>query len=239
MAISGALFLPGIFQTLSILAVLGVLVTKSGAADFQEQPACVPFSCGHLEDIRYPFRLQGDPLGCGDEAYELVCRDGRAIIHINTGKYFVTDISYNESRFWVVDANLDNSSCPLPLWNNLPYFNDMGTKLYTSAVRWATFLNCSRAINNGMYMPVACLSGNTSFVYVLTTSSSYYVQNIEPSCGYLAVIPVDDHTKNVPDYASYADVVKFMRNGFPVLFPRVESPSHSPVIKACARYTFQ
>ncbi|KAB8082430.1 hypothetical protein EE612_004306 [Oryza sativa] len=239
MAISGALFLPGIFQTLSILAVLGVLVTKSGAADFQEQPACVPFSCGHLEDIRYPFRLQGDPLGCGDEAYELVCRDGRAIIHINTGKYFVTDISYNESRFWVVDANLDNSSCPLPLWNNLPYFNDMGTKLYTSAVRWATFLNCSRAINNGMYMPVACLSGNTSFVYVLTTSSSYYVQNIEPSCGYLAVIPVDDHTKNVPDYASYADVVKFMRNGFPVLFPRVESPSHSPVIKACARDTFQ
>uniref|UniRef100_A0A0D9UW04 non-specific serine/threonine protein kinase n=1 Tax=Leersia perrieri TaxID=77586 RepID=A0A0D9UW04_9ORYZ len=243
MAISGALILPGgLFQALNILSVLGVfgvLVTKSGATDFQEQPACVPFSCGHLEDIRYPFRLRGDPVGCGDEAYELDCRDGRAIIHINTGKYFVTDIAYSESRFWVVDANLDNSSCPLPLWNSLPYFNDVSTKLYTSAVRWATFLNCSRVINNGMYMPVACLSGNTSFVYVLTTSSSYYVQTIEPSCGYLAVIPVDDRTKNVPDYASYADVVRFMRNGFPVLFPRVESPSHSPVIKACARDTFQ
>ncbi|XP_006643671.1 rust resistance kinase Lr10-like isoform X1 [Oryza brachyantha] len=238
----GALFLPGIFQALNILSVLGVwgvLVTKSGAADFQEQRACIPFSCRHLEDIGYPFRLRGDPLGCGVESYELDCRDGRAIIHINTGKYFVTDISYNESRFWVVDANLDNSSCPLPLWNSFPYFNEIDTELYIVAARWATFLNCSRVINNGMYMPVACLSGNSSFVYVLTTPSSYYVQSIEPSCGYLAVIPVNDSRENVPDYASYADVVRFMRNGFPVLFPRVKSQSHSPVIKACARDTFQ
>ena len=30
-------------------------------------------SCGDLQNISYPFRLQDDPVGCGDPDYQLSC----------------------------------------------------------------------------------------------------------------------------------------------------------------------
>ena len=33
--------------------------------DYQEQHLCPPSSCGKITNIRYPFRLQGDPKKCG------------------------------------------------------------------------------------------------------------------------------------------------------------------------------
>ncbi|XP_052165597.1 rust resistance kinase Lr10-like [Oryza glaberrima] len=87
-----------------------------------------PFSCGHLQNVSYPFRRRGDPRSrrCGFRSYELDCSsdDGKATIRINTGKYYVSSIDYTASIFWVVDANLQddaNSSCPLPRSDQLPY----------------------------------------------------------------------------------------------------------------------
>ncbi|TVT98625.1 hypothetical protein EJB05_56060 [Eragrostis curvula] len=126
---------------------------QTTAAVDQEKLDCPFFSCGHLQDIRYPFRLQGDPPGCGVRAYELVCSDNKTIIYINRGRYFVTNISYTESIFWVVDANLDDSSCPIPETNQHPYTYGLQSEdtiqLYPDATTWAAFVNCSQPVGIG------------------------------------------------------------------------------------------
>jgi hypothetical protein len=132
--------------SLQALAMVSTLITNTEGQTF-----CPSFSCGHLQDIRSPFRMQGDPQGCGFPEYELVCIDSKAIIHINNGRYFVTNISYTDSTFWVVDANLDNSSCPIPASNQHPYINGLqsegSTLLDPDTVTWAAFVTCSEMLS--------------------------------------------------------------------------------------------
>ena len=230
-----------ILQTLVISSALLVLLAKTGAEDTLRQAVCPSFSCGHLQDIKHPFRLRGDPPGCGVQEYELVCRDSQAIIHIDKGRYFVTNISYNDSVFWVVDASLDNSSCPIPERNQHPYIYGLQsgnmTLLDLEESTWAAFVSCSRMIkDNAIYRPVACRSTNTYFVYVLTSMLSYSVRNVQPSCGYLAMTPLGSWRTRPNGYGNYdyEDVVKFMRTGFAVRFPLYLAPwKYSRIINRC------
>ncbi|CAO2183626.1 unnamed protein product, partial [Urochloa humidicola] len=130
----------------------------------------------------YPFRRPRDPPECGVPAYELACSSSKATIHINTGTYFVTNINYPDSTFWVVDANLDMHTCN--------------------------------------------------------------VGSLDPSCGYLAMIPVDYFsgwpvtTYTKLENASYTDIIKLIKKGFSVKFPLGvsfdrRSDSWSWVFKTC------
>ncbi|KAM0832944.1 hypothetical protein ACQ4PT_064583 [Festuca glaucescens] len=243
MAIYHAFLHSVILQALAISSTLSVLLMKTAAADFLGQAVCPSFSCGHLQDIQHPFRLRGHPPGCGVQEYELVCGDGLAVIHINTGRYFVTNISYSDSIFWVVDASLDNSSCPIPERNHHPYLYGLSSANMTlfcpEEGTWAAFVVCSQMIkDNVIYRPVGCRSTNSSFVYVLTTVLSYWVRNVEPSCGYLAMTPLSSWRVRPKDNVcyDYEDVVKFMRSGFAVSFPIYEDNSpwtYSRIINRC------
>ncbi|VAH72176.1 unnamed protein product [Triticum turgidum subsp. durum] len=214
------------------LTIFAVFVLAVLIGDVQGRHPCQPFSCGHLRNVSHPFRRQGDPHRCGVQSYELVCTGGKAKIQINTGAYFVTEINYTSSSFWVVDASLDmNSSCPLPRSDQFPYFSGVqgphkSRELVPSdRVIRASFVNCSRAVTTKScfsgFMPVACLSTNYSFVYLVT--DNVYVEILEPSCGYLAVFLFGgreiDH-----DFRYYANFVEYMRVGFSVQFPQTETP---------------
>ncbi|EEC69815.1 hypothetical protein OsI_00129 [Oryza sativa Indica Group] len=79
-----------------------------------------------------------------------------------------------------------------------------------------------------MYMPVACLSTSRSFVYVFIGQQSAYIQNLEPSCGYLATTPLGGSKLNSTSAlqnVSYQDVVKLMMTGFAVRFPFTVNPT--------------
>jgi hypothetical protein len=230
----------GALPAFIVLSVLAVLVS-----DVEGENQCPPFSCGDLHNISYPFRRPGDPAECGVASYELVCSNSKAIIDINTGTYYVTGINYTRSYFWAVDANLDmNSSCPLPQWNQLPYpswrlVSSQLIDLVTGGT-WACFLNCSRAItNNSRYKPVTCLSTTNSFVYVLA-SGYCSIGQLEPSCGYLAMIPFglqDNFQSGLQGQdASYTGIAEITRKGFAVGFPVGENSrkySFPEIIKKC------
>jgi len=238
--------------------VVFISVTAVRAADAGGQGHCPPFSCGDLHNISNPFRRPGDPDECGVKAYELVCSYGKATIRINTGTYFVASINYTDRTFLVVDANLDmHSSCPLPRWDQLPYnyegsywssglhrHSDLGMGYYN---KWACFINCSQSItNSSWYKPVNCLSANNSFVYVMV--NYYYpndcqVRSLEPSCGYLAMIPFVDRGSWRMEYpfhyplenASYTNIIEYVRKGFSVRFPWDYYSGHdtSWIFKTC------
>jgi hypothetical protein len=202
--------------------VLAVLVADVAA----RHHVCPHFSCGALSNISYPFRRQGDSAHCGP--YELVCTDDtNATIRIGSGTYYLVSINYATSYFWVVDTNMGmQNSCPHPRWDDhgshrfLPTSSEASYPYgYGYPSTWATFVNCSQEINERMYrLLVHCLSTTDSFIYVLIEYGYHpsSAQNFKPSCGYLAVTPLDSM---VPEDASYEDVVKFMRKGFSLPFP--------------------
>ena len=249
MASSRVFLLCVALQALAMASTLSALLTNTELLDVQGQIICPSSSCGLLQDIRYPFRKRGDPPGCGFPEYELICIDNKAIIYINSGKYFVTNISYTDNIFWVVDANLDNSSCPIPASNHRPYINSSGTNgiilLDTDTVTWAAFVNCSEMLRSdvissstgccsGTYRLVDCQSTKNSFVYVFTTTFIPLVQSIKPSCNYLSMIPLGNRQLRAPYNATFEDVAKFMRNGFAVRFPyQNEDMTYRQIIKEC------
>ncbi|KAL6321159.1 hypothetical protein AAG906_012931 [Vitis piasezkii] len=57
---------------------------------------CRPSSCGDIQNISYPFRLKGDPPGCGDRDYELVCENNRTMVNLEQDAkcYPISDGSY-------------------------------------------------------------------------------------------------------------------------------------------------
>ncbi|KAJ1257753.1 hypothetical protein BS78_10G020300 [Paspalum vaginatum] len=227
-----------------LVSVSVIAVVLAADAVAQAQGQCPPFSCGDLHNVSYPFRRPGDPPDCGEPVYELACSSRSATIRINTGTYFVTSINYTERYFWVVDANLDtNSSCPLPRWDQLPYhrgyvrfesgirYYDLGTADY-----WACFVNCSQAVTDvSWYVPVACLTANNSFVYVSTEAC--HVQSLQPSCGYLAMIPFGSWYTTYTGFenASYTDIIKLVKDGFSVSFPHSDDYNRSAswITKTC------
>jgi hypothetical protein len=218
-------------KALTILFVLAVLVPNHVEGRLHWH-GCPSFSCGNLRNVSSPFRQAGDPRWCGFQSYELVCNDTKATIHINNASYYVSRINHGEdgviSTFWVVDSVLDlHNQCPLPQWSR-PFAQHkygpdglrLGDELALGTNNMASFVRCTHEVrNNGMYMPVTCLSTSYSFVYVLTGQDSDIVENLEPSCGYLAMTPLGSWDTPQPVNASYADTIEFMRNGFAVLFP--------------------
>uniref|UniRef100_A0A0D3EIY9 Protein kinase domain-containing protein n=1 Tax=Oryza barthii TaxID=65489 RepID=A0A0D3EIY9_9ORYZ len=226
-------------KALLVSSLLAVVATDAAGAGPNPQ-YCPPSSCGHLGNISYPFRLQGDSRDCVATPrpwYNLSCSSGRAAIQINTGTYYVSSINYTGEVFSVVDATLQdddtNSSCPLPRSDHLPFpdwYHDYRPAdsygfidLATASGTWACFVNCSRAITDIMpwYKPVTCLLPNNSFVFV-----SFYgcgVGELQPSCRYLAMIPfgdwdISDNSSQLQN-ASYTDIIGFIRKGFRVRFP--------------------
>ncbi|WCJ41550.1 PR5-like receptor kinase [Euphorbia peplus] len=72
---------------------------------------CPPSSCGRT-NISYPFRLQTDPVSCGDDKYMLSCGNDLTILHlINGGKYYVQAINYKNFTIRLVDAGVDKDDC--------------------------------------------------------------------------------------------------------------------------------
>lgn len=215
-------------KALTVLFGLAVLVPNQVQGRLHWH-GCPSFSCGTLRNISSPFRQAGDPPWCGSQSYELVCSDTKATICINNATYYVSHINYRgtPSTFWVVDTVLDLSNrCPLPQWTRPFYEHKYGpdgslleVELVLGTYSVASFVRCSQEVrNNGMYMPVTCLSTSYSFVYVLTGLYSEYIRSLEPSCGYLEMTPLGSWDTPELTNASYADTIEFMRNGFAVQF---------------------
>ncbi|XP_040378209.1 LEAF RUST 10 DISEASE-RESISTANCE LOCUS RECEPTOR-LIKE PROTEIN KINASE-like 2.7 [Oryza brachyantha] len=240
----------------TVLCVLALVVADAERVHGRQHgkdDACAPFSCGHLQNVSYPFRRRGDPRRCGVRAYELDCSSsaGKATIRINTGTYHVTSINYTASVFWVVDAGLQqdaagNSSCPLPRSDQLPFIRGIRGShdswyLVRDSTQWVIFVNCSQKLstNSSIYRPVNCLTTSSSFVYMATIPSllvhmrgtSPYVALNANSPSIEFIEPPCGYLATVPvsdQYmdrdATYADFVRLIMAGFAIQFPTDGGP---------------
>ncbi|WKA06459.1 hypothetical protein VitviT2T_024356 [Vitis vinifera] len=143
----------------------------SFCAATENQP-CRHSSCGDIQNISNPFRLKGDPLGCGhpDPAYELACENSRTILY---GKYHVAEINYDNYTIRVVVVGLEKSNCfSLPLYSLTADHLD-GYK-YPDELDTVVLMNCARPIFDQYYIPIvpcnrtdATFSSSQPYAYAL------------------------------------------------------------------------
>ncbi|KAJ9679631.1 hypothetical protein PVL29_021530 [Vitis rotundifolia] len=121
-----------------------------------------PSSCGDIRNISSPFRLKGDPPGCGDPhlAYELVCENNRTILY---GKYYVEEINYHNSTIRVVVPGLEKGNCfSTPLYSLIL----RGLYPYQAPYEHNTIvlMTCTRAINDHNHIPITSCEGSNNNV---------------------------------------------------------------------------
>ncbi|KAL7215692.1 hypothetical protein ACSBR1_027777 [Camellia fascicularis] len=80
-----------------LLLLLHVLFLVNCDALRRNDGNCDSSSCGNIQNIRYPFRFEGDPENCGKKIYELACHNNHPVLNLfSGGKYnYVKAINYN------------------------------------------------------------------------------------------------------------------------------------------------
>ncbi|KAK1559816.1 hypothetical protein Q3G72_018696 [Acer saccharum] len=176
-------------------------------------------SCGDIKNISYPFRLKGDPAGCGDSQYELSCSpSNKTILEIHSGKYYVKRISYDDRIITVVDVDLADGSCGLPQksLSRKKMFEYNEYRYYIWVYR-ADFVRCSSKISDPTYRRLPCLNiGNQSYVYVIY-DDHYYVKaaDLLESCSFISMVPIPEiHKASADDNPSYETIQKLLQSGF-------------------------
>ncbi|KAJ7954157.1 Kinase [Quillaja saponaria] len=169
-------------------------------------------SCGDIQNISYPFRLNTDPPSYGDPEYQLTCENNKTMVDYLSGKYYVKQISYDKQIIRVVDANLADGSCSFPSkW--LEVIDIRFTLPVNSNISYTSFLNCSTIINYPSYVRVPCLSRHGYFyVYAVYNNESMY-DFLESSCKCISTAYADYKDMK---YTSYDAIQQLLKSGFEI-----------------------
>ena len=161
---------------------------------------CRPSSCGEIQNISNPFRLKGDPSGCGDPDYELVCENNRTMVNLEHGKYYVADINYVNYTIRVVDPGVEKGNCfSAPLYSLTREIFRSDKRAYFlnphEATNTTVLMNCEQPISDGNYIPITpcnrsnvTSSSSQAYVYALVGDFYMEVGEIKYSCTILRTI---------------------------------------------------
>ncbi|KAL6188036.1 hypothetical protein ACLB2K_039430 [Fragaria x ananassa] len=215
-SVASTILLPVLIFSLFLIHVQGKL----------NQAGCSS-SCGDIDNIKYPFRLRGDPSSCGDPDYEFSCVNNKTILEVFPGKYYVKSISYTDNLLGLVDVNFANGSCSLPsgsLKNRDGVVQDFR---YKGEVDFATeslirFVKCSSNVTlqfNKMlhynYTEVPCLSRNGTYMYAVV-DGRYEANNYPRTCSLVSLAPVNYHDELYKKIPTYEAVAKALQAGFDI-----------------------
>ncbi|XP_059589718.1 LEAF RUST 10 DISEASE-RESISTANCE LOCUS RECEPTOR-LIKE PROTEIN KINASE-like 2.1 [Vitis vinifera] len=189
---------------------------------------CRPSSCGDIKKISNPFRLKGDPSGCGDPDYELVCENNRTMVNLEHGKYYVADINYVNYTIRVVDPGVEKGNCfSAPLYSLTREIFRSDKRAYFlnphEATNTTVLMNCEQPISDGNYIPITpcnrsnvTSSSSQAYVYALVGGGdSLLVNDIKYSCTISRTI-ITQFLK--PGNLSMSDLQEILLQGLDISF---------------------
>ncbi|KAF8008213.1 hypothetical protein BT93_K2016 [Corymbia citriodora subsp. variegata] len=169
-------------------------------------------SCGEVSNITYPFRLKGDPKGCGDPSYELACINNRTVLDLYSSKYYVREIDYTNYTIRIADVGLQNGNCSsLPSRSLSCTYSGHEWKPYTCRSPWwsaydklseeVAIVDCTKAIDSPLYVDTSSCFYGVEFLNFSSMRRQVYamvnatVSSVETACTIklMAMIPRSKH----------------------------------------------
>lgn len=130
-----------------VAMVVMIFVVLQQTCSAKHHPPCSPSSCGKIHNISHPFRLKGDPRGCGLPRYELDCVNNLTVFTLFSGKYHVQEINYKNYTIRLTDAGVvENPACPFPR-----YFLNTRNFTYQPPPDYTTTAALTILSDNGRY----------------------------------------------------------------------------------------
>ncbi|KAJ1688354.1 hypothetical protein LUZ63_019744 [Rhynchospora breviuscula] len=178
-------------------------------------------SCRDLQNITYPNHMPGS---CGGKLFELYCEGDNPFFYVQSTKYLLTDISFQNQTLRLVDPLLAAGDCHIPnltlyLKESSQYSFNMNYSFNQNGYYLLTFVNCTREINDSSYKVIPCMSGPRSTVYATSSDLSlnmlnmYYVFDLPESCSYLSSALTED---SIEQNDMGDDIMVILRKGFVV-----------------------
>nr|KYP72155.1 putative receptor-like protein kinase At5g39030 family [Cajanus cajan] len=202
-----------------IVVIIFVLFQQTSTCSAKHDPSCVPSSCGKISNITYPFRLKGDPRGCGLRKYELDCVNNVTVFTLFLGKYHVQDINYARYEIRLIDAGVvEDTACSIPRYflnrRSLNFFDGDDRLTAGENISGTVFLNCTNPVTDDpRYVDVnvgGCDSGGHIYA-VLNRNQEFTLMDIKGGCRVkVATFANWTSEKNV----SYGDIREWLHNGF-------------------------
>jgi hypothetical protein len=168
-----------------VLIVVLVLIHEACSANDSDH-LCAPSSCGTIDNISYPFRLESDPENCGNKRYNLSCENDQTVLYLHDGRYYVQEINYINYTIRVVDPgilNAHDSFIPRYLLDDNYNFSSWDP-YQTSGSRSMIFVKCENPVNPRYHLnisacfPNSSLSNSRRHIYVLYMMYSEYLGDL-------------------------------------------------------------
>ncbi|PON96842.1 Mitogen-activated protein kinase kinase kinase [Trema orientale] len=225
-----------------------------GASNAQYQ--CSPSSCGNVLNITSPFRLKSDPRNCGDSRYELSCENNFTVFYLDSTKFFVQAIHYDNHTIRIADSNVRKDNCSsIPNYALDSYFfrsvygswsRNKIFEVTPTLVKTIVFLTCENPVNSPVYVNAApCVSVDVfASNFDKSTSSSskperrassyYYVVNgglevsdLKNSCRVERTTLISSKAvKSKKNDTSYMDIHNELAFGFELQWLPIRLPEH-------------
>ncbi|KAH1037933.1 hypothetical protein J1N35_039676 [Gossypium stocksii] len=155
---------------------------------------CRPSLCGHV-NISHPFRLKGQPRGCGDRRFELECKRNRTSFPMKYGNFYVLNISYVDRTLQLVDVSLVDENCSIPQSSIVH-----APTTFEKGIHWPYragtiyLVNCTtRMKSSSVYVDASRCPTNSSsspWTYFYFPVSVSNISNFHHSCRFIAQFPV-------------------------------------------------
>ncbi|KAK1285562.1 hypothetical protein QJS10_CPB20g01843 [Acorus calamus] len=201
------------FLLLALLLSFGFFSIPSLARN--QKQLCPPSSCGDIRDIHYPFRLKGDPIGCGDPYFELSCVGNQTVLFLlQNMEFYVKEINYTTGDLRIIDVGLANNKCSFPRnhLTTLQFQPDDRFCLSLEDIVSINFVFCSPVISDSEYLYVPCASNSNEKAYV---NNGSLMRDLKSSCRFVASYPVKAYYNYYGlDFSSLAGVQRVLADGF-------------------------
>ncbi|KAL3652433.1 hypothetical protein CASFOL_002114 [Castilleja foliolosa] len=207
--------------------------------------SCPSSSCGNIPEIRFPFRLNGNPRSCGynNPIFELQCQNNQTVMIVRSRRYLVQEINYDEYSIRLVDPGINTSnlsSCPIYSED----YDSWPSTIFTQFFDWnvpVVFIHClSPVLNNPDYIQAPFCSNRTS---IFANSSNVYsyvmvaervrVSDLEEYCSVGRVVMTSARRPVMGDGSSLAGVYERMGYGFELSWFRVLCGDCERTLGAC------
>ncbi|KAG5079625.1 hypothetical protein GLYMA_02G100300v4 [Glycine max] len=236
------LFSESMVTSLAIIILVLLFQQTCLAKQHHHHPPCYS-SCGEIHNITYPFRLKGDPIGCGDQDYELDCVENVTVMTLFSGKFHVQEINYKRYEIRLTDAGVvEDIACSIPRYffnlYNFTYIGGLNYSAYgplsfSGYPQYAVFLNCTTPVTDDpRYVAVKvngnCDSSSVGHIYAILVTDDddrfgFTLTDIKVGCRLKVATFANWKYNNREVNVSYSDINKWLHHGiwmswfFPVI----------------------
>jgi hypothetical protein len=218
------------FSAAAGLTALLVVVLTHQTCSAKHSHVCAS-SCGEIDNISYPFRLQDDPKNCGRRRYTLSCdQNNRTVLDLYAGKYYVQQINYDDYTIRVVDPGIQ--VLPIPRYflniNNFSYgiFGESYAP-NQNGMESVVFVMCKNPVSSPFYLETSACFSNGSEYHSSNSSKRYrYVKvgitnaaDVVDSCQIERMVPTSS-PRNDDRHVSCSDVHNKLVYGFELSWQR-------------------